>query len=236
MKKIILLALLLPIQIFAQELKLDNNLTGLYSKSTTSQLRCNLITSNQFTWKTHSIDWNINYANKFSPKLVENEFINRVNYIQKATRDVEFFTTYQFNYSLLRGIRSEHWTGIGASYKKKTDRFNIGISYATLIDNTVYVNDSLNSNVLRHSLRLKFGIDGKIIAIKTEYFYQPRFSDSQDYIIYGTGAVSLFPKNRVSFVVQEVLNYQTRSSVKLIHNVSLGIGVKMSKDFKKTDQ
>ena len=232
--RLIIFTLLILISnlIYSQELKLDNNLTGIYSQSTSTQFRMNFIGANQFSWKKHTIDWGVNYANKFSPKLLENEFINRLNYSHKISNNFEYFTTYQFNYSLIRSIESEHWTGVGISLKKKADKYNVSVSYATLIDNIEYSNDLADRNILRHSIRLKCGFETKIFNFKTEYFFQPKFNQLSDYIIYGTGSISLFPKNKVNLIIQDVLNFQTRSDVKLIHNVSIGIGWKLTKDFK----
>lgn len=218
---------------YSQELKMDNNLTGIYSQSTTTQLRINFVGMNQFSWKKHSLDLGLNYANRFNPDLTENEFMSRLNYSHKITNNFEYFTTYQYNYSLIRSIDSEHWIGTGLSIKYKTDKYNISLSYATLIDNINYFDEVGNKTIFRHSIRVKCGIQNKIVGISGEYYFQPKFDYLSDYIVYGTGTISFFPKNKVNLILQDVLNYQTRSNVKLIHNVSIGIRVKIDKSFKK---
>ena len=79
---------------------------------------------------------------------------------------------------------------------------------------------------------MKCGIQNKIVGISGEYYFQPKFDYLPDYIVYGTGTISFFPKNKVNLILQDVLNYQTRSNVKLIHNVSIGIRVKLDYNFK----
>ena len=158
--------------------------------------------------------------------------MNRLNYSHRITNNLEYFTTYQFNYSLIRSINSEHWIGTGLSIKCKKDNYNLSLSYATLIDNTNYFNDLNNQTIFRHSIRFKCGLQNKILAFNGEYYFQPKFNYLSDYIIYGTGSVSFFPKSKVNLIVQDVLNYQTRSNIKLIHNVSIGIRVKIDKNFK----
>lgn len=228
----IILLLLLASLSYSQELKMDNNLTGIYSQSTTTQLRINFVGMNQFSWKKHSLDLGLNYASRFNPDLTENEFMSRLNYSHKITNSFEYFTTYQYNYSLIRSISSQHWSGIGISLKKKSEKYNISVSYATLLDNIEYSNDFDSRNILRHSIRLKWGFETKIFNFKSEYFFQPKFDQLSDYIIYGTGSISLFPKNKVNLIIQDVLNYQSQSDVKLIHNVSIGIAWKLIRDFK----
>ncbi len=230
MKKIILISILLLkfINLYSQrELSLDNSLTGLYNKSTSSQFGFNFIGNNSLDInKKLSFDLVTNYQTRFSPELTDNEFIQRAN-IGHSEEFWDIFTTYQFNYSLVRGIQSNNWIGVGGGLKKKFDKFKISVSYAVLYDNKITTE---MTETFRHSIRPKIKIDGKLVSLTSEYFYQPSFANMSDYIVYGNTKLLLFPQKKVNFVIQDILNYRSISEVKMIHSLTFGLNYKFTKN------
>lgn len=221
--------------LFSQKkLTLDNNLTGLYSENKNgTQFGLNYVGNNSFDInKNLSFDLGTNYAIRFNPNLSENEFIQRVvfDYHKKDWWDV--FTTYQYNYSLIREIKADNWIGIGGGVKHSFKSGKVSISYATLVQNQQFFLDSTNTT-LRHSVRLKIKFEKKLVGLSTEYFFQPSFTDFNDYLILGTTKLTILPKNSFSLVIQDVLNFRTISSVRTIHNLTIGFSYKFSKEWKK---
>lgn len=230
MKKItlILIVLLSFTKLYSQrELSLDNSLTGLYNSSKSTQFGFNFIGNNSLDInKKMSFDLVTNYQTRFSPELTDNEFIQRVN-IGHSEQYWDVFTTYQFNYSLVRGIQSNNWIGVGGGLKKKFEKFKISLSYAVLYDNKITIE---MTETFRHSVRPKIKIDGKLISLTSEYFYQPSFNNFNDYIVYGNTKLLLFPQKKVNFVIQDILNYRSISEVKMIHSLTFGLNYKFVKN------
>ena len=52
-----------------------------------------------------------------------------------------------------------------------------------------------------------------------------------EYIIIGTTKLVIMPKNKLNFIVQDVVNYNSTTEVKLLHTISLGIQYKFNKKF-----
>jgi len=219
--------------LFSQELKTDNNLTGNYTNSTSTQIRLNFIGINSLNIKSNTIEIPTNYSLKISNKLDENEFTQRINISHNLKTKFDIFSSYQYNYSLIRNINGDHWIGIGISYKNTIKNTKLSISYATIYDRTIYNDSRVETEIIRHSLKLKSSIEKSIFGFSFEYFYQPNFKNMSDYIIYGTSKIVILPKNSINLIFQDVLNYQSRSDVKLIHNLSIGFGYKFSKNFDK---
>ena len=231
MKKLILfiLNILIFSNLLAQkELTLDNSLTGIYNTSKTSQFGVNFIGNNSLDLnKKISLDLVTNYQSRFSPKIIDNELIQRVN-LGYSKEYYDVFTTYQFNYSLVRGIQSNNWIGVGGGLKKKFNFGKISLSYAILYDNTYYMDSEITQTV-RHSIRPKIKLENKFFSVSSEYFYQPSITDKSDYIIYGNTKLLILPQNKVNFVIQDVLNYRSISDVKTIHALTFGLNYKFTK-------
>ena len=231
MKKLILfiLNILIFSNLLAQkELTLDNSLTGIYNTSKTSQFGVNFIGNNSLDLnKKISLDLVTNYQSRFSPKIIDNELIQRVN-LGYSKEYYDVFTTYQFNYSLVRGIQSNNWIGVGGGLKKKFNFGKISLSYAILYDNTYYMDSEITQTV-RHSVRPKIKLENKFFSVSSEYFYQPSIIDKSDYIIYGNTKLLILPQNKVNFVIQDVLNYRSISDVKTIHALTFGLNYKFTK-------
>ncbi len=213
-----------------KELTLDNSLTGIYNTSKTSQFGVNFIGNNSLDLnKKISLDLVTNYQSRFSPKIIDNELIQRVN-LGYSREYYDVFTTYQFNYSLVRGIQSNNWIGVGGGLKKKFNWGKISISYAVLYDNTYYI-DSEITQTIRHSIRPKIKLENKFFSLSSEYFYQPSISDKNDFIVYGNTKLLVLPQNKVNFVIQDVLNYRSISDVKTIHALTFGLNYKFTKTY-----
>jgi hypothetical protein len=217
-----------------RQLSLDNNLTGLYSENKNgTQFGLNYVGNNSLDFnKNLSLDFVTNYALRFNPKMNENEFIQRLVFdYHKKNWDV--FTTYQYNYSLIREISADNWVGAGAGVKHQFTGGKVSVSYATLIQNQHFFIDSTNLT-LRHSFRARIKWEKKLFGFSTEYFYQPSFTDFSDFLVLGTTKLTILPKNSFSLVIQDVLNFRSVSSVKTIHNLTIGFSYKFSKEWSKS--
>lgn len=235
-KQLTILFLLISSSLFSQtELNLDNNLTGIYSDSKSGQqIGLNFSGSNTISRNKMSIDFGTNYLIRYNKLLTDNELVQRVNLSYNKER-YDLFLTYQYNYSLSRSISSDNWIGVGGGLKKKFDSGKISLSYAFIFQNTDYFIKS-NDEMFRNSFRLKFKIEKKFIGFSTEYYYQPSVSDFNDYIIYGTTKVIFFANKSFSLTIQDLLNYRSNSDVKMIHNLTLGLGYKFNKKIEKKSE
>jgi hypothetical protein len=227
----LLLLTLLNNTLSQKEIKLDNNLTGIFSTNTNTTFGINYVGNNSIDLNKFSIDVGTTYMTRYNPIVVENEFVQRTNFGYEREK-WDLFTTHQYNYSLLRKITSDNWLGIGGGIKNKYDWGKISISYAILYQSSNYF-ILPDDYIWRHSLRCRIRIDKKFWSISSEYFYQPNFNDFNDYIIFGTTKLSLFTNKQVNFIIQDVINLRTTSELKLIHNLTLGIGWKYSKNLIK---
>lgn len=232
MKYLIILILTISFSSLCQtEIKLDNNLTGILSSSKTTVFGFNYVGNNSIEVKKISLDISTNYATRFSPTIKENEFVQRQN-IGYEKEKWDAFVTYQYNYSLIREIIADNWLGVGGGLKFKYDWGKLSVSYATIYQSSDYFNQN-SEYLFRHSIRTKIKIEKKNIVFSSEYFFQPNVSDFNDLIIYGSSKISLFTNKSLSFIIQDVINYRSTSEVKVIHNLSIGIGYKFNKVYKK---
>lgn len=213
--------------VFSQEIKTDNSLTGIVSNSISSQLGLTYVGENSFIKKNWDITSVTNYALTFSPNISENELTQRLSYNLKLG-NWSNFTSYQFNYSYVRKIDSDNLFGVGTGIKKDYNCIKSSISYAILFQNTNY---SLQTSeyLLRHSIRIKFIIEKDNFELISEYYYQPDILNFNNTIIYGTTKINFLPKNKINFTISDILNYRSQSNVKLIHNLTIGVGYKLQK-------
>jgi len=232
MKKITIILILLCNNLYSQiEVKLDNNLTGIYSSSLQKSFGCNFTGNNSIEFKKTSIDLFTNYSIRFSPTVKENEFTQKQN-IGYESKKWNMFITHQFNYSLIRKISSDNWLGIGGGIKSEPKWGKLSLSYAVIYQSSKYF-DNTDNYFFRHSIRLKLKFEKSNISIQSEYFYQPNIIDINDYIVYGNTKLAIFNNKPVSFIIQDFLNFRINSDIKMIHNLSLGIGVKFNKKYLK---
>jgi hypothetical protein len=234
MRKIYLLLLFITSHSFAQkELNLDNNLTcnTVQADNTIRSIAFNYIGDNTLTVKNFDINSNTNYT-YLTDK--QNELLQRFNVMykfpEKKFDDYSFFT-YQFNSSLIRKIDQDHWFGLGYGFKKKIDStITVSTSYAIIFQDILWSSGE-NQTFLRHSLRGKVKITRSDFEVISEYFYQPNIQQFDEYIIIGTTKLVIMPKNKLNFIVQDVVNYNSTTEVKLLHTISLGIRYKFNKKF-----
>ena len=229
MRKILLLLILIPNIILSQKLSLDNSITCIYSKSENTQFNFALNGNNSYNLNKFKLESNTNYQNTFSTKLKSNELVERLNLSHKIMK-VDAFMTYQFGYSLTREVESNNLFGLGlvVFQKSKDSTYNIMMSYATLYQNSISFNDSLNQN-FRHSIRLKYKYNNTHYSISIEYFYQPNFKSLNDYLIFGNTKLTIPLKHWIGLTIQDNFNYNSRSIVPLIHNITLGIQINYQK-------
>lgn len=230
--KIFSVLILCPLFCFSQsEISLDNNLTGIYSKNKSiQQFGLNFVGNNSFQKNHFILDGGTNYSLRYSPSISENEFIQRLN-IGYIKENHDLFTTYQFNYSFVRGILSDNWIGLGGGIKRKFKSVKFSLSYATIYEKVIY-RTSASDVIFRHSIRGKMKIEKNLFGFSTEYFYQPSISKMSDYIIYGTSKISIFENKPFSLIIQDVINYRNKSDVQMIHNISIGCSYKFSDKIK----
>jgi len=239
MKKILFILLtLLTIKTYAQkEITLDNSLTGMYSQSKTELLGAEFIGNNSINFKKSiGLDLGTNYNIQYNHNLSQNEFIQKAN-LSWNKEHYDFFTTYQYNYSLSRGILADNWLGIGCGVKENYSWGKMSLSYAFLYTHTDYINDPSviipSKEALRHSIRGRIKIDGKLIGISTEYYYQPNINNPSDYIVYGTTKLSIFPKKPLNFIIQDIVNYKSVSNVKMLQTLTFGFAYNFNKKYEK---
>ena len=216
--------------VFSQEIKTDNSLTGIVSNSISSQLGLTYVGENSFIKNKWDITSVTNYTLTFSPNISENELLQRVSFDVRENK-WSYFTNYQYNYSYVRKIQSDNFVGIGTGFKKEFTYIKSSISYAILFHQSNYFNGE-DENIFRHSLRLKFSLEKKNWEIISEYYYQPNVTNIRDNIIYGTTKISFFPKNKLNFTIGDIFNWRSQSDVKIIHNLTIGIGYKFQKSIK----
>ena len=215
------------------EISLDNSLSGSLNQGKTGNIiGVNFTGNNSLDFGKHiALDLGTNYNIQYTPQLSQNELIQKAN-LGYNKEHWDLFTTYQYNYSLVRNIQADNWLGIGGGVKEKFTWGKASLSYAFLYQNTNYMDDP-NKKTLRHSIRAKIKIEKKKFGITTEYYYQPNIKDINDCIIYGTTKLILFPSKPLNFIIQDQMNFRSISTVKMMNNLTFGIAYKFSKKIVK---
>lgn len=230
----LLIFILFSIKSNAQtEISLDNSLSGSLNQGKNGNIiGVNFTGNNSFDFGKHvGLDFGTNYNVQYTPELSQNELIQKAN-LGYNKEHWDLFTTYQYNYSLVRNIQGDNWLGIGGGIKEKFSWGKASLSYAFLYQNTDYMYKPTTSK-LRHSVRVKIKIDKNKFGLTTEYFYQPNINDFNDCIIYGSTKLVLFPKNKLNFIINSQMNFRSTSDVKMINNLTFGIGYKFTKKIVK---
>jgi len=226
-----MIMIVLPCLSFGQsKLLLDNSVTGTHSTTKYGNQSEMIINgSNTLQYKQFGFDFNPYYSLVYSPKMSENELNLRQN-MRFEGKKLNVFVTMQYNKSFIRDIKSEHWVGIGGGKKfYNNEKFKYSISYAVIYDKKTFTN-GITDGFFRNSLRGKVKYKGKLANISFEYFYQPTFKDFNDYIVYGKSQLILLPSKPINFVIEQNLNYNNLSSVKLIQSISFGINYSLEKE------
>jgi hypothetical protein len=231
---LLLISILFSITSNAQtEISLDNSLSGSLNQGKSGNIiGVNFTGNNSFDFGKHiALDLGTNYNTQYTPELTQNELIQKVN-LGYNKEHWDLFTTYQYNYSLVRGIQADNWLGIGGGVKEKFSWGKASLSYAFLYQNTDYMINP-NTNKLRHSIRAKIKIDKKLFSLSTEYYYQPNINDFNDCIIYGTTKLTLLTGKPINFIIQDQMNFRSTSDVKMINNLTFGVAYKFIKKIVK---
>jgi len=204
------------------KLSMDNNINANLNNGNTNNFNSGFNGNNTILIKSIEINSTINYSNRFSPSLSQNEFNQRLN-VSHLYKRLYTFCNYQYNYSLLRKIKYDNFTGVGLGFKKKDSNFKLSLSYAILIQQTRNFNDIYINNI-RQSFRIKYSlVINKIITISSEYYYQPSILIN-DYFIIGNSKITFKNNKGITLNFQDNINYNNVSNVKLIHNFNIGIG------------
>lgn len=212
------------------ELNFDNNITGIYSRSNSENLDFSFIGSNFFTSKKITITSNTIYSSSLNSqstnKLNSSELMQKISFDYQS-KNIYKFIFYQYNSSLQRNINSENWIGLGLGIKKKIKNSTFNFSYALMssITNVDYF--------LRHSFKFKYRIEKKLFSFNTEYSYKPNVFNFKDYIIIGTTNIILLPENKISFLIQDVLNIRSKEEVVVLETLTIGLSFKFNKKFSK---
>ena len=196
----------------------SNDFGYLYSNShSISYVGDNVLNKKKYQFSIHT---SYSYSNTNS-QVDQNEFLNKTSFSYNG-----FFINHISNISYRRKIRNENFLGIGYVYKFKKQPMSL--SYAALGQYRQYYYDSIEYKI-RHSLRFKFKFKLKFANISFECYYQPNFLNMNDYIIYGHAKIIFFEQKKLSLSLSENINYQSLSSVKMVHSFSVGLGFNLEK-------
>ena len=196
----------------------SNDFGYLYSNShSISYVGDNVLNKKKYQFSIHT---SYSYSNTNS-QVDQNEFLNKTSFSYNG-----FFINHISNISYRRKIRNENFLGIGYVYKFKKQPMSL--SYAALGQYRQYYYDSIEYKI-RHSLRFKFKFKLKFANISFECYYQPNFLKMNDYIIYGHAKIIFFEQKKLSLSLSENINYQSLSSIKMVHSFSVGLGFNLEK-------
>jgi hypothetical protein len=199
---------------------LDNNINGSYTKygDNTNIVNVGFIGDNSVNYKKIKLNTTSNYSISFRDTIIANEFIEKTNIGYNNLFISSFYTS-----SFVRSVKNDNSFGLGYGRKILILNTDISISYAILYQKTLYRNGSV-LQVNRNSFRTKIKYDGDKIGFSSELYYQPNLKLINDYIIYGNIKLVFLPKNKLNIVMQDAVNYISRSDVRMIHNLTFGIG------------
>lgn len=199
---------------------LDNNINGAYTKygDNSNIVNVGFIGDNSINYKKIKLNTTSNYSISFRDSIIANEFIEKTNIGYNNLFISSFYTS-----SFVRSVKNDNSLGLG--YGRKIYLFNtdISISYAILYQRTLYRNGNI-LQVNRNSFRTKIKYEGNKVGFSSELYYQPNLKFINDYIIYGNIKLVFLPKNKLNFLIQDGVNYISRSDVRMIHNLTFGIG------------
>ena len=221
MKLSIILAILWPFFSFSQgdslKVSLDNSITGSYS-SAGNMASAELAGDNSISFKKFKISSATNYSASFMDGMKSSELVQKANAGYGSV-----FLSALYSSSLVRSIKGDVSLGAGYGGKISVSKVEFSASYAALYQKTVYSGGSF-SEVSRNSFRLKARHDGELVGFSGEVYYQPSFRNMSDFIVYGSTKLALFPKKRLSFVLQNTVSYISKNSVRMLHSLSFGVG------------
>lgn len=223
-----LILLILPFNLYCQldtlRVNLDNSISSLYNtQSNTGQVSFNYSGNNTFSYNKFQFNTTTSYQLVTAKSITSNELLEKTNISRKL-----LFLSHIYNYSLSRKIISDNSVGLGYSKKWNINNLTFGLSYAILYQRTDYSNKQ-DILITRHSARVKVKYLNKNIQFLTEIYFQPNIKSYYDKIIYGSTKLTFKPKSKLNITFQDAINYRSLSSVKLIHNLTVGLSYQFDK-------
>jgi hypothetical protein len=199
---------------------LDNNINGSFAKYSDKSFMASsgVLGDNSLSYSSFKLSSSTNYSMSFKDTVTSSELLEKLN-----VGFGDFFFSDVYSKSMARSIRNDNSFGLGYGRKKEFGKASVAMSYAVLYQSTYYIDGSIRS-LARNSLRAKGKYDGDKVAFSAEVYYQPSFYSMKDYIVYGSARLVFFPKNKVNFIVQDVLNYISTSEVRMLHSINFGVG------------
>jgi hypothetical protein len=199
----------------------DNSLTGVLAQSNSKNINITYIGNNTVNFRKFDVNSTLNYTIGFSPSINQNEFSHKLN-MTHENKNMFSFVNNQYNYSLIRSMQNDNWVGLGVGYKKRFKQSKVSLSYGVIYQNTQFFNDSIKQNI-RHTVRFRYNYDKNKFGFYCEYYYQPNMI-ANNVIITGNTKLMLKSNKNLSFMIQDVINYDSTSKVVMIHNLTIGIG------------
>ena len=224
---LLLIFLMLPVLASSQDtikdtvkVSLDNNINGAYTKFSNNSNIVNIgfVGDNSVSYKKFKLNSSSNYSLSFRDTILANELVEKTN-----AGYGDFFLSNVYTQSLVRSVRNDNAFGIGYGKKFSIKKLDLSLSYAILYQKTFY-NNGTTKQVGRNSFRTKLKYDGNLIGFSTEFYYQPNFESMKDYIVYGNAKLIFLPKKRLNFILQDAINYISKSEVRMLHNLAFGVG------------
>ena len=224
---LLLIFLMLPVLASSQDtikdtvkVSLDNNINGAYTKFSNNSNIVNIgfVGDNSVSYKKFKLSSSSNYSLSFRDTILANELVEKTN-----AGYADFFLSNVYTQSLVRSVRNDNAFGIGYGKKFSIKKLDLSLSYAILYQKTFY-NNGTTKQVGRNSFRTKLKYDGNLIGFSTEFYYQPNFESMKDYIVYGNAKLIFLPKKRLNFILQDAINYISKSEVRMLHNLAFGVG------------
>ena len=224
---LLLIFLMLPVLASSQDtikdtvkVSLDNNINGAYTKFSNNSNIVNVgfVGDNSVSYKKFKLSSSSNYSLSFRDTILANELVEKTN-----AGYADFFLSNVYTQSLVRSVRNDNAFGIGYGKKFSIKKLDLSLSYAILYQKTFY-NNGTTKQVGRNSFRTKLKYDGNLIGFSTEFYYQPNFESMKDYIVYGNAKLIFLPKKRLNFILQDAINYISKSEVRMLHNLAFGVG------------
>lgn len=224
---LLLIFLMLPVLASSQDtikdtvkVSLDNSINGAYTKFSNNSNIVNVgfVGDNSVSYKKFKLNSSSNYSLSFRDTILANELVEKTN-----AGYADFFLSNVYTHSLVRSVRNDNAFGIGYGKKFSIKKLDLSLSYAVLYQKTFY-NNGTTKQVGRNSFRTKLKYDGNLIGFSTEFYYQPNFESMKDYIVYGNAKLIFLPKKRLNFILQDAINYISKSEVRMLHNLAFGVG------------
>lgn len=207
------------------KVSLENSLNGAYTKFSDKSniINIGIVGDNSVSYGNFKAASSSNYSLSFRDTILANEFVEKTN-----VGYGDIFLSNVYSHSFVRSIRNDNSFGIGYGRKFSVRKLEMSFSYAVLYQRTVYKSGSLNM-VERSSFRTKIKYEGDLVGFSTELYYQPSFRSFEDYIVYGNAKLVLLPKKRLNFILQDAVNYISKSEVRMLHNLAFGVGYTFKK-------